>query len=314
MNKPKFSIGLTSTFVDNDAVNLVQGVVNDVVNGIIPRSEVSCIVSTRGTGDNPETDKRLVAMHHFVEDIRQRHGITIPLIEVSAREAGRVPKKDPTMEEKNNYDRKVLDAIRENCLRLPDVAVMLGDTIVHGSEWCESIPSLNLHPDLPLKMGGTEGIYWNVIGEWIRKGRNEAGGMMHLATPELDAGTAVAYFRVPLKGVVNGADLGSLWPLLPPDKDSLEKLIKEQTELKDKPNHPLFQELRQAEAQLETPLIRLTLIALAQGKVAIKEGKVLDEAGKPIVGLDLTKEVVGSLAIWPGGEGNPRCHRKESQI
>lgn len=312
MSNLKFLIGLTSTFVDNDAVNLVQGVVNDVVNGVIPNSEVTCVVSTRGIGDDPETDKRLVIMSSFLMNIEQRYGTIIPLIKISAKQVGRVPKKEPTMEEKNTYDKKVIDAIKEKCNRLPEIAVLIGDMIVHGEEWCSTIPSLNLHPDLPLIMGGTEGIYWNVIGEWVRRKKDEAGGMMHLATPKLDAGTTVAYFRIPLKGFVNGVGLESLWRSLP-NGDDLEELIKAQTGLKNNPTHPLFKELRKAEAQFETALIRSTLVALSTREIVIREGKVFSKTEKLINGLDLTNEVVGRLAIWSGRErsSNHYC-RKES--
>jgi len=48
---------------------------------------------------------------------------------------------------------------------------MVGDMIIKGQKWCRKLPSLNLHPDLPLSLGGTEGIYWEVIGEWVNAWR-----------------------------------------------------------------------------------------------------------------------------------------------
>lgn len=282
MTEQRFQVGITSSLVDDDAVKLIRGVVQDVSNGTIPNSEIICVVSTREIGDDPKTDARL----------REIERLKIPLIQVSAKEAGRI-KREPTIEEKDKYDLKVMNAVRERCGRLPSLVVMLGDMIVHGPIWCNEIPSLNLHPDLPLSLGGKEGMYWDVIGKWVMEKRTEAGGMMHLATPEPDAGTAVAFFRVPLQGIVNGVDLGKLWEELPGDPAALKALVAEQTLLKDRPTHPLFRALRQAEAQFETELIRQTLIALALGRIRIQEGKV----------LDLTHEVVGTNAIWPGKEG-----------
>ena len=41
----------------------------------------------------------------------------------------------------------------------------------------------------------------------------------------------------------------------------------------------------------EFPLILATLKAFSKGRVKIKEGKVLDAAGRPIPGYDLTPEI-----------------------
>jgi len=55
--------------------------------------------------------------------------------------------------------------------------------------------------------------------------------------------------------------------------------------------NPLFQEIRRHGVARELPLVVETLRALALGRVAIREGQVVDESGSPIHGLDLTEEI-----------------------
>lgn len=290
-------ISISSTFVDPDAVNLVSGLHDAIRDGTIQGVNLDCIISTRAIGDNPQTDGLL-------KEVNDR--VSVPVVCVSARQAGRLV-RSPSNAVKDDYDRRVIEAIQAEVKRLPKVNVMLGDMVVHGSDFCERVPSLNLHPDLPLTMGGREGMYWDVIGKWVSERRDEIGGMMHLAVPTLDAGTAVAYFRLPAAGIVNEVNLGELWKGLPTDKTGLDALIKEQVHLKDHPTHPLFQELRRAEASFEPKLVHASVAMLGQDTICIADGQVLDADGRLIVnGLDLTRNVVGDLAVWPGGEGGGR--------
>lgn len=288
-------IAISTSLVDNDAVKLVEGVVESVRDGTIPNTKIECLISTRERGESSLTDQRLKRLEES----------DIPVVAVSARRNGRVGKRiSVTDEDKNRYDELVMKEAVTRTERLPEVVVMLGDMIIHGPEWCCRMASLNLHPDLPLSLGGTEGIYWDVIGQWVREGRKEGGGMIHLAVPALDVGTPVAYFRIPLRGVVNGVNLGGMWDQLPKDSRGLEALIAQQTGLKDRLSHPLFVGLRRAEAYFEPGLIRQTLVSLARGEIRIQDGKIFDERGTEIKGLDLTKEVVGERAIPSRAEGN----------
>lgn len=281
-------LSLSSTFIDNDAYQLVTGVLESVYQGTIPDTEVSCLISTREIGDNPTTNRILRCLERETK---------MPIMALSAKRFGRL--RDASPGGKAAHDRELMGLIRETCGLLPEVNMMLGDMIVKGEEWCREVQSLNLHPDLPLAMGGVEGIYWQVIGEWVLRRCEEVGGMVHLATPTLDAGTAVAYFRLPSFGEVNGVFLGNLWRDLPEDKEELRELVVQQVGLKDKPTHPLFQALRRAEVNFEPLLVEVTLRMLAEGEIDLRENRVFDREGREFTsGLDLTDLVVGKNAVW----------------
>lgn len=296
------NISISSTFVDLDAYGLVTRILDAVKNGELPDVHVSAVISTRERGDDVRgtTDALLMRLQNDYPKVR--------LLMHSAKQHGRI-KKEPTDEEKNTYDRAILEKLRET----PDLHVMVGDMVIKGSGWCRLVPSLNLHPDLPRSMGGSEGMYWDVIGTWVREGRNEVGGMMHLAIPSLDAGTPIAYFRLPTRGVINGVNLTPLWNSLPQNEESRETLIRQQCALKDTPTHPLFRELRRAEAAFEQNLVISAIGAFASGELVVRGGRVFDRQGDPLsTGLDLTREIVGDSAIWPGQESQMTSRREIS--
>jgi hypothetical protein len=108
-----------------------------------------------------------------------------------------------------------------------------------------------------------------VIEELIEKQASTTGAMMHLVTPELDRGPVVAYCSFPIQG-------GAFVPFW---KEGAEK------------RGPLFWLIRQEGVRREIPLIILTIKAVAEGRIRIKEGKVLDSKGRELKGLVLTQEV-----------------------
>lgn len=271
------NVSISSSFVDHDAMNLVLGLQSAICDGKISGVRLDCVISTREFGDNAQTDT-------ILQQVREQ--ISIPLVCVSAEQAGRLV-KSPSDTLKDGYDLLLMKKMVEAAGRLPDVNVMLGDMVIKGPEWCRDVPSLNLHPDLPISLGGVEGIYWNVIGAWVKERRAEIGGMMHLAVPKLDAGTPVAYFRLPARGIVNGVDLGELWKQFPAGE----------AERADQ----LFQALRKAEADFEPTLVYATVAMLGNGTIRIQDGKIFDDKGHLLnEGIDLTGDVVGDAAIWPG--------------
>lgn len=290
-------ISVSSSFIDRDALALVTGVYDAVRDGTIP-AQLVCIISTREAGDNPGTDALLAQLRQHTEG-------TVPIICCSAKRLNRLG--DASDEGKEAYDRYVLDTIASTVDVLPDVNMMLGDMIVRGRAWCDAFPSLNLHPDVPLSMGGTEGIYWEVIGEWVRARRDVIGGMIHLAVPALDAGTPIAYFQLPAKGTVRSVNLGLLWDALPTDGDARNALVREQVAKGPYFDDPLFLALREAEAYFEPRLVMMTLGAVANGDIQLRDGHVLDREGRYLFdGYDLTDTVVGREAIWPTLEGFTR--------
>lgn len=280
------NISISTSFIDSDADSLVRSILDTAQQGLFSVTNVSSIISTREPGDREISDG-------FMQGIKRDYP-SIPIITYSAKQHGRLGHDDEGT--KLAYDSATLSLVRETVGQLPAINVMVGDMIARSEYWCDALPSLNLHPDLPPSLGGVKGAYWKVIGEWVRTKRAMIGGMMHVAVKELDGGSPIAYFCLPAHGLVNGVDLAPLWDALPQDPEALERLIQEQVALKDKPTNPLFQELRRAEASFEQRLVLETL-------------KAFDEGGTlPIDGFDMTDIVVGESAVWPGIEGRRGVH------
>ena len=62
-------------------------------------------------------------------------------------------------------------------------------------------------------------------------------------------------------------------------------------------NNELFKKIRQAGFMRETPLIIHTLKSFSEGKITIdRQKRLLDTAGKPIPGYDLTSEIDRALS------------------
>jgi phosphoribosylglycinamide formyltransferase-1 len=115
-------------------------------------------------------------------------------------------------------------------------------------------------------------------------GQKEAGGMMHLATPELDEGPPVTYFRLPL----TGPEFEPLWDRFS-EKRRRQSLADIQA--REGETEPLFAKIRQEELRREFPLILLTLKNLAEGRFTLTRAGVGHEGRRLDRGLDLTGQV-----------------------
>ena len=101
---------------------------------------------------------------------------------------------------------------------------------------------------------------------------------MHLVTPELDMGPPATYCTFPIRG----EPFDRYWLASPKGHNEEE---------------PLFRLIRKHGLAREFPLIISTLKAFSQGKVRIKEGKVVDATGRPIKGYNLTGEIDGQVIL-----------------
>ena len=159
--------------------------------------------------------------------------------------------------------------------------------LIFSGEMCRRFPLLNLHPALP---DGPIGTWQEVTWELIRRRATQTGAMIHLATEELDRGPVVSYCTAPITGPdfdqgwqeVNGMELGEV------RETRGEEL-------------PLFRQIRQAQYRREPYLIFETLRAVADGRLEIKDGRVLDIRGNPVStpaapGLCLDAEIDRALA------------------
>lgn len=173
-----------------------------------------------------------------------------------------------------SYDREVMKRLDGFAV---DLCVLAGYMLIVGEEMCQKYNMINLHPAAP---GGPKGTWQEVIWQLINSQAQETGVMMHLVTPQLDEGPPATYCTFPIRG----KQFDKYWQ---------EIAGKSQAELKKSQgeSNRLFKLIRQHGLAREFPLIIATLKAFSQGRVRIKNGKVVDADGKAIKGYNLTNEI-----------------------
>jgi len=201
---------------------------------------------------------------------------------------------------RREYDREVVNRLRacekissqfsrprsgqrwpEDGMRKVDLIVLAGYMLIVGDEMCKEYDMINLHPAAP---NGPAGTWQEVIWKLIKEKKDETGIMMHLVTEKLDKGPPISYCTFPIKG----DPFNSLWKEMEErlKGQSLEELIKEEGE-----SNRLFHAIRQQGVIRELPLIVYTLKRIAEGKIRVKDKKVVDEKGSYVNGLSLNKEI-----------------------
>lgn len=278
-------IGLFSTFIEPEALTLVRAVQKAVRDGEIPDSEVAFIFSNREHGENPATDPIL--------EILSRE--ETPLLTLSALkfdpEMRRQGKKEEQMGEtgliwewRNQYGERM-----QKLLPQTDFDLLLGDMWLWGEPLCTQRNGLNLHPALP---DGPKGEWYQVIWELIQSGAKESGVMMHRVTLDLDRGPVVTLCRFS----ITGYPFDALRQILPEECAESNCLVKEGLTQKEKPRHPLVQEIRKHGFAREVPLILETAKLFATDEVRFENGGVIDRLGSPIAeGYDLTEIIDGRV-------------------
>ena len=251
------NIGWFSTGRDEAARQLLQAVQDKSHRGNI-NGRISFVFSNREPGEAKESDL-------FFELVRSYN---IPLICLSHKKF-KAAKEEKDLGIKKDwrikYDREVNKKIETFA---PALCVLAGYMLIVSAELCQKYDMINLHPAPP---GGPTGSWQEVIWALIQNKAKTAGAMMHLVTPELDRGPVVSYCLFSIKG---------------------EPFVK-YWRRKDK--RMLFQLIRQHELVREFPLITLTLQALSQGEVSVKDGRVIDAQGKIISGYNLSVKVDGEV-------------------
>ena len=153
--------------------------------------------------------------------------------------------------------------------------VLAGYMLVCTEELCERFTLLNLHPAAP---GGPKGTWQEVIHNLIADYAPASGAMVHLATRALDEGPTVAYCTFSLRGYPIDAHWAAERDEPSPDLPTLERT-------------PLFREIRRQGAARELPLVVESIRAIAEGRLAVVGGRVVDATGQPTGALDLSAEV-----------------------
>lgn len=264
-----FSFGWFSSGRDQAAIDLFNAVADRLASGFIP-GRLAYVFCDRAPGETEASDR-------FRATVKARG---VPLVTHSSGELRALIKaRAPELPAfRDAFDAQVIERVEDYAA---DVAVLAGYMLIVSPRLCRAFLCLNLHPAVP---GGPKGTWQQVMWQVMAAGQKEAGGMMHLATPELDEGPPVTYFRLPL----TGPEFDPLWAQFT-EKRRRQSLADIQA--REGEAEPLFAKIRHEELRREFPLILLTLKNLAEGRFTLSRAGVR-HAGRLLVrGMDLTGQV-----------------------
>ncbi|MBW1992444.1 MAG: formyl transferase, partial [Deltaproteobacteria bacterium] len=173
-----FTFGWFSSGRDQAAIDLFTTVLDRMESGFIP-GKIAYVFCDRDFREGQASDEFLLTV--------QKRGI--PLVTHSSRELRRIIREQPQQAEaaREAFDARVIELLKDFQAQ---VVVLAGYMLIVSPLLCRTFLCLNLHPAVP---GGPKGTWQEVMWQIMEQDLKEAGGMMHLATPELDAGPPVAY-------------------------------------------------------------------------------------------------------------------------
>jgi phosphoribosylglycinamide formyltransferase-1 len=274
-----FSFGWFSSGRDQAAIDLFTTALHAMESGFIP-GKLAYVFCDRAPGETAASDR-------FIKVVRFRG---VPLITHSYRALRQELKAQGLSAPKirEAFDAQVIELLQGFAAQ---VVVLAGYMLITSPLLCRTFLLLNLHPALP---GGPQGTWQEVMWQLMEAGAQESGGMLHLATPELDAGPPVTYFRFSLRG-----------PAFNPLWEQLARKLESQTladfKAQEGETEPLFARIREEELRREFPLLLLTLKNLAEGTFSLTPAGVEVEGKLVPSGLDLTEEVEAFLKRRGGG-------------
>ncbi len=276
------SFGWFSSGRDQAAVDLFSAALDHMESGFIPAC-LAYVFCDRAPGETTASDRFLAAV--------KARGL--PLVTHSSGALRQLIREGGLGQEaaREAFDAEVIGRVREYETR---VVVLAGYMLIISPLLCRTFLCLNLHPAVP---GGPKGTWQEVMWQLMEAGETSAGAMMHLATPELDAGPPVAYFRFPL----TSPRFDPLWTDYA--RKRRERSLND-IQAREGEGEPLFAQIRAEELRREFPLILLTLKNLAEGRVRLTpagpemEGRLIPQ------GLDITDQVEAFLLR--GGPGERR--------
>ena len=260
--KKTYQLGWFSTGRDKAARDLLTVAQRSIALGEI-QADIAFVFCNREPGESTESD--------LFQKLVESYGL--PLVCFSSKEfKTSQPRLSPQW--RLGYDREIMKRLGGFNA---DLCVLSGYMLIVGAEMCRQYNMINLHPAAP---GGPKGTWQEVIWQLIDNQAEETGVMMHLVTPELDMGPPAAYCTFSIRG----KPFDKYWQEI--EGQSVEEIKQSQGE-----NNHLFQLVRKHGLAREFPLIIAALKAFSQGKVGIQEHKIVDAAGKPIKGYNLTDEI-----------------------
>jgi phosphoribosylglycinamide formyltransferase-1 len=273
-----YKIGWFSTGRDEAARELLTVVSDNIKQGRLPNLEISFVFSNRIKGEVRESD----LFFKLVEKLG------IDLVCFSSRNFRPEMKRKALIQEKRGepklvnywrglYDEEIIKRINKFEV---DLVVLAGYMLMVGEKLCQKYPMINLHPATPR---GPRGTWQEVIWKLIEKRVSQTGVMMHLVTPELDAGPSLTYCTFPIKG----EKFDPLWEKL---EEKLKRKTMEKIKREEGENEALFKEIRKEGVRRELPLIVHTLKALSNKTIELRRGKLM-RGGKAIKGYCLNEEI-----------------------
>lgn len=243
------NIGWFSTGRDEAARQLLAAAQDGIERGDI-EGRIDFVFSNRERGEAEESDR-------FFELVE---GYGLPLVTLSSRRcrASLAGAEDW----RRRFDKEADRLIRPYA---PDVCMMAGYMLIMSEVLPTRYTMINVHPAPP---GGPRGTWQEVMWQLIDGRARQAGAMVNLVVPELDAGPPITYFSFPLQG----EEFDPLW-----QKGDRQEL---------------FRRIRQKELAGEFPLMLHTLAALGRGEIRIEKGAVYNTAGNVVHGYDLSDRVL----------------------
>ena len=260
-----YRIGWFSTGRGQGSLNLLQAIMAAIKNGRV-KADMGFVFCSREPGDAEGSDRY----------IKQVNDYGLPLVCFSSKrfkpDLRKQGGQDPAAmaQWRLEYDREVMQR-----LGTPDVriTVLAGYMLVLGPEMCRTYDMVNLHPAAPSGPAGTwQEVIWQLIGQRA----DESGNMMHLVIEELDKGPPITYGTFSIRG----GEFDPLWAALDEKlkQKTLQEIAREQAE-----QEPLFAKIRQEGARREIPLVVQTVKAFADGRIYLKDRRII-AGGKPLAG------------------------------
>ncbi len=265
-----YAMGWFSTGRDEAARELLQRVYENISSGVIP-GKISYVFCNRRPGETIESDR-------FIELAKM---LDIKVIFVSSSEYEPHLRLASLEIWRTKYHEEVMNRVEKFGAA---VLVLAGYMLIISPEMCRRYTVINLHPAKP---SGPKGTWQEVIWQLIENRAPETGVMMHLVTERLDEGPAITYCTFPIRGGI----FDPLW-------DDLEMKLAEKSMadiVAEGEGNPLFMEIRRQGVKREIPLIILTLKALAEGRMRVAEGKVINASGEEIGTMLLNTEIEAYL-------------------
>ncbi|MGD1060965.1 MAG: formyltransferase family protein [Methanomassiliicoccales archaeon] len=143
-------------------------------------------------------------------------------------------------------------ALRASISKYPmDFGVLAGYMLVVDPETCRQFTIINLHPALP---GTYKGTWEEIVQKVVENGDDRYGATVHVCTPELDCGEPIAYDSFPV------ADIRK----------------------RHVSSNELVKVIRAEELKREAYLLMVTIKAIVDGEVTIKDGRLFNGNGKPL--------------------------------